>query len=246
MKYELDTIPIWDAYKEDTECPLCLLQEKAEAHYVKYFQGHSVMIPEIRVEVNKTGFCEAHYTQMYKSRENPLGLGLISHTYFEEQMKHLKKEHDRLRKIINKNAPRGEKFLKVSQILQDKLLESQHTCMVCDKIDYTLNRYKFTIVYLWKKNEEFKTEYLKSRGFCFKHYEKMISMAQDSLNKKLFGQWMADTMELQEKNWERLAGEVDWYTQKFDANNSQKPWGTSKDALPRTIQKLIGRTQKMD
>ena len=39
---------------------------------------------------------------------------------------------------------------------------------------------------------------------------------------------------------ERLEGEVQWYTQKFDYQNDGKPWGTSKDALQRVLQKLSG------
>lgn len=28
MKYHLDTIPVWDAYKQQSPCPLCILQKR--------------------------------------------------------------------------------------------------------------------------------------------------------------------------------------------------------------------------
>jgi hypothetical protein len=47
MKYELDTIPVWDALKEDTECLLCHLQYRAEDSALRFFMGDSVMMPRV-------------------------------------------------------------------------------------------------------------------------------------------------------------------------------------------------------
>ena len=44
MKYQLETIPVWEAYEKEGECPLCELVEKLESHYVDFFLGHSVMV----------------------------------------------------------------------------------------------------------------------------------------------------------------------------------------------------------
>jgi hypothetical protein len=41
-------------------------------------------------------------------------------------------------------------------------------------------------------------------------------------------------------NMDRLEQELDWFTKKFDYRNNDAPWGNSKDALPRSIQKLKG------
>ena len=38
-KYELETIPIWDAFDEGSECPLCILDERSEQHYLEFFFG---------------------------------------------------------------------------------------------------------------------------------------------------------------------------------------------------------------
>ena len=44
--------------------------------------------------------------------------------------------------------------------------------------------------------------------------------------------------ELQEMLLEK---EIEWFTLKFDHKNADKPWGTSKDSLERTILKLRGK-----
>ena len=83
MKYELETIPVWDAYRADSECPLCLLLRRAEAEFVRFYVGHSVMVPEMRVQVNDAGFCRAHFP-MLLAGGNRLGLALITHTHLGE------------------------------------------------------------------------------------------------------------------------------------------------------------------
>ena len=43
MKYELETIPVWDAIKDDNECFLCTLMKQSEQVAVSYYLGSSVM-----------------------------------------------------------------------------------------------------------------------------------------------------------------------------------------------------------
>ena len=44
--------------------------------------------------------------------------------------------------------------------------------------------------------------------------------------------------ELYLKNLSRVKDELEWFIDKFDYENAEKPWGTSKDALPRSLVKL--------
>ena len=46
---------------------------------------------------------------------------------------------------------------------------------------------------------------------------------------------------LEQKNLERTEHDLEWFTLKFDYRNQDKPWGNSKDAVERTINKLKGR-----
>ena len=43
MRYHIDTIPVWDAFRQDSECPLCDLYKKSEAEYIDSFLGASVI-----------------------------------------------------------------------------------------------------------------------------------------------------------------------------------------------------------
>ena len=48
MKQHIDTIPVWEAYQADCECPLCRIRLKNETMYVDNFLGASVMEPSTR------------------------------------------------------------------------------------------------------------------------------------------------------------------------------------------------------
>ena len=89
MKQHIDTAPVWESYRQDCECPLCLLQAKVETSTVEYFLGESVMEPSQRIEVNKKGFCAGHFKKMYDAG-NRLGLALITHTYMKETLTRLR------------------------------------------------------------------------------------------------------------------------------------------------------------
>lgn len=252
MKYHIDTIPIWDAYHEETECPLCLLRTKSENDYVDSFLGGSVMEPDTRIEVNEKGFCPNHFQMLYDA-QNRLGLALMSHTYLKETFKGMQGHVKKLEEFSSSKeqsifsqlatmAKGGRSKSSDSPIGQfvnwlDKKVES---CIICERLDYTLNRYAYTIVYLWDRDEKFKDTFKNSKGFCIPHLSLVLSIAVESLNEKRQKKFLDDIIPIQIKNIERLDEELLWFTQKFDYRNQDKPWGNSKDALPRTIQKLSG------
>ena len=88
MKQHIDTAPVWESYRQDCECPMCLLYNKAETANVGYFLGESVMEQSQRIEVNQKGFCAAHFKRMYDVG-NRLGLALMTHTYMKQTTKRL-------------------------------------------------------------------------------------------------------------------------------------------------------------
>ena len=74
MRYHIDTIPVWDAAKIDGECLLCALQRRVELQQIEYSLGASVMEPDVRIQVNKKGFCQHHQRMLFKG-DNRLGHG---------------------------------------------------------------------------------------------------------------------------------------------------------------------------
>ncbi len=231
MKYELETIPIWDTYELDSECPLCILEERAEERYIEFFLGNSVMVPEMRVEVNRTGFCPQHNQKLFVSEKNRHGLGLVTHTHLKELTDKIRKKGNSLDR--NPNKKQAKAYL-------DELREWERKCMICDRLDYTMKRYAFTIVHLWNKKEDFTEKYNESRGFCLHHLPVVFDMAGEMLGNRKYEVFVGQTMSIQQKSLERLEGELLWYTQKFDYQNDGKSWRTSKDALQRVLQKLSG------
>lgn len=246
MKYKLETIPVWDAFKDDAECPICYLAEKAEERYLKFYLGSSVMNPETRVEVNKTGFCPHHYSGLLQMRSNH-ALGLITHTHLEKRLELLQSHLNTLKseasKVSGKTALlKPKKFSTAINNLEKHLTDFEEKCMICTRIDYTIERYTFTIIHLWKTDGEFREFFRKSRGFCFHHLPALLKMAEEILNPGKLGEFVEELIPIIEKNNDRLEGEILWFTQKFDSKNFEKPWGTSEDAHYRTVQKLTGRS----
>ena len=107
MKYHIDTIPVWDAYKVEDECPLCVLEYRSEQSYIDFFLSGSVMEPDTRIEVNKTGFCPPHFQLLYNEK-NRLGLALITHTHLKETIDKFKKLAD----IAVNNRRKGFSIIK--------------------------------------------------------------------------------------------------------------------------------------
>ena len=241
MKYNLETIPVWDAFEAESECPVCLLLEDAERTYIDFYLGNSVMVPETRVEVNRTGFCPEHWEKLFNENREHHGLGLITHTHFREQKQNAVKALQELsmRKgplLFSKNGMRN----RIENLVKD-LEERENSCLICDRINYTLSRYTFTILYLYCKDGEFRERLKSSKGFCIPHLRFVLPMSHRVLNRKKLEEFLRDLAVLQNDNLERLDSEVLFYTRKFDVQNIDMPWGNSRDALERTLQKLAGK-----
>jgi hypothetical protein len=238
MKYKLETIPVWDAFKEDTECPFCFLKEIAEKRYLKYYLGNSAMNPETRVELNKTGFCPDHFSQLLKER-NPQHLGLITHTHLQDWSKDLDKrfpaeKSGRSSFLSTKNTDTSEFKTQNDSRIKD--------CLICDRIEKTIKRYTFTTCILWKKDEEeFRRFLSESKGFCIPHEGDLLLMAEEVLKKSEKNDFFKMIKDIQKQSFQRLEEELAWFTQKFKAENNSKPWGSSEDAHYRVIQKLTGK-----
>ncbi|WP_028973722.1 DUF6062 family protein [Spirochaeta cellobiosiphila] len=248
MKYELETIPVWDAVRQNDECPFCILNKKAEEDYVKFYLGDSVMVPEIRLEVNKHGFCYDHYNIMLDGG-NRHGLGLMLHTHYSEYNDKLSKNEKKLEQVLKtynkKNlVPEiGKNKVLLGQInsFLESIQTSKDECLICDKMEGRLKRYYYTFIILWQKNDQgFRQTIQSQKGFCDRHFIDLISLASNILKTKDMILFLRDIMTIQKTNRDRIESEILWYTQKFDPQYIDKPWGTAKDAVYRTIQRLVG------
>ena len=251
MKYKLETIPVWNAYQSGADCPLCYLENKAENVYLKFFLGSSVMAPEMRVEVNQTGFCQNHFFLLYE-REGKLGLALMTHTHMLELHKKLRREMKHVLKNASSAAgalsgllpgKTGAGLKRRVFNLSESLKEESGKCMICRRVDQTMARYAFTILYLWQKDDEFREAFQRSKGFCLRHFKTMLNMSHQELSHESLTAWLEAVIPMQEDDLKQLESKLLNFTRQYDYRKSGDSWEGVRDALPRGIRKLVGRWQ---
>ena len=253
MKEKIYTIPVTEVFAIECECPVCLLEKKLEDEYIGYFLGASLMEPDCRIVTNDSGFCRRHFELLYNRQENRLGLGLTIDTHLQEQI-------GKLEDIYGSNLDRSKgsskkSFIKYltgkmssspsdSEKLADEVLSFLNSleskCSVCNKLDHTMDRYMDVIMYLWSREADFKRLFNTKKGFCMKHFKQMLEATRKYLKPGDVQEFTNKLIQMQLINLARVQQEVDWFTKKFDYRNNDAPWENSKDALIRSIQKLVG------
>ena len=237
MKQHIDTIPVWEAYKADCECPLCRIRLKNEAMYVDNFLGASVMEPSTRVEVNQKGFCQRHFQMMFDSG-NRLGLALMTHTHLQEVIASLQG-------ILSGAPARGGLLAsmrggRAADGPAPKIRARIAGCVICEQLSAAMERYANTIAQLYFTNGELKAMLEQSKGFCLPHLALVLEMAERTLPAKQAQELQKALAALELDNLRRVEHDLEGFTLKFDYRNAGKPWGSSRDAVERSINKLMG------
>ena len=253
MKEKIYTIPVTDAFSADCECPLCVLEKKLEDESVDYALGPALMEPDKRQETNELGFCREHFEAMYNKQANRLGLALMIDTFLQEKNTAMKKLYESKASALEKDAATGlvknlSNKLSSKQTETEKLVAElvsqldniEKSCAICNKLERTMDRYIDVVFYLYFKEPEFREKFHSKKGFCVKHLKQLLSTTKKYLNVNETAIFTRNLMELQLANMERIEKEVDWFTKKFDYRFNDAPWGNSKDAVTRSIQKIRG------
>jgi hypothetical protein len=81
------TIPLNESFSETDGCPFCRLREQLEKNTLEYTLGAAMMEPEIRIEMNRLGFCRDHFVKL-AGMKNKLSLALILETRLGEVLEH--------------------------------------------------------------------------------------------------------------------------------------------------------------
>lgn len=232
MKEKIYTIPLTDAFTEGGECPFCTLEKKLEAEQVSYVLGASMMEPDARIISNDRGYCRRHYEQM--SRESKaLSLALVLDTHLNELIEKLEKASKKpeIKAGLFKKAE-GENPL-VAAIRDD-----QSSCLVCDKLQHTLEKFAEVFWYLYKNEADFKEKAKNCQGFCLPHFLLLLECADRELSGKTLEEAKKEMIELELSHLKRINEEVNWFTKKFDYRYQNEPWKNSKDAPQRAMEKL--------
>ena len=88
MKEKLYTIPVSDAFRLNTECPLCHLQREYEEQILDTLMNSAYMEPDCRIHTNALGFCSGHLQKLY-DRQNRLGMALMLETHLQDVLSSL-------------------------------------------------------------------------------------------------------------------------------------------------------------
>ncbi len=235
MKYQLETIPVHDAWASDTPCPLCSLMDDAENRHVEYYLGNSVMNPETRVLVNDKGFCPRHFPMM-REAGHAHHLGLIAHTHLQQIRRTM------AGKI--KNLSRGASA-KTAAAFSSAVRSQSGECLICRSQERDLKRYSYTAIKLFIEEEEFRSLFNASRGPCLIHAADLIDMAVEVLKKKDMQLFLVTLGKHLEKSLNELEADILRFTQKFDSQNDAVDWESSRDAHARAVQTLSGRVVRL-
>ncbi len=239
MKEKIYTIPINESFEQDCECPFCFIEKNLEIDAVNYALGAAMMEPDYRILSNEKGYCNKHFSMML-SAGNKLSLALVLETHLSEIITKIEQHSHKL-------APTGKKKLFMTKknstdysVLVNELSNTQKSCVICDKISETIERYIDVFFYMWQKDDELKNKVLSSKGFCLKHFSKLCEASLYKLKNP--EDFISTIYNLEIDNLKRISEDIHKFTLKFDYRNKDMQWGTAEDAPIRTIEKLRGYT----
>lgn len=231
MKEILYDIPVNDIFDKKCECNICAMKLKLDNDEVAFAMGPSYMEDDIRLTTDEIGFCQKHMQMMFDF-ENRLGLGLILNTHMQNIIK-------KIEKLQKKGRKNGGLFSKDDKSpLFQYTQKNSKSCFICDRIDNTFLRYIETTLYLYEKDQGFRTKFKNCDGFCLEHYGLLYEMAPKHLSKNVLSDFTKDLDNVFLTNLKRVQEDVSWFVDKFDYRNKDKDWKNSKDALPRAMTKV--------
>lgn len=231
-KYQLETIPVWDGIKSGSECFICDLMQKAEKDSLDFYLGSSVMNPETRVRVNKIGFCPEHTAKLVESGR-PNSMAVMWESHFEQT-------RNQLGKIFGEMES-GRNLKKATSHLDELLKDRECGCLICQRMQDRLERYCFTVAYIWGQDPEFRKAFDQSKGFCLTHMKEILRLSLQALDGKTQKEFAKALAALQLKNLDRVAGELVYMIEQYRSENRDRPWNGCEDAQKRAVYKEIGK-----
>lgn len=212
MQYKIHTTPIWDAFKkQDCLCPMCHISEELVNELVDKYLSEAVMVPISRQLVNEYGFCSQHYNMLLNG-DNILGVALQSIT----RTQHLQ------------NIIKPPKNIKTAKKQAMELCNQSQSCVICNEVENTMNRYYMTVAQMFSNEPPFIKTFNSSQGFCLYHYSKLLEYAHYAGTKSSL---FLESLYLVEISMlAKLKSNLETFSQKFDYQKKDIPWGNSKDA----------------
>ena len=224
---QIYTIPVNEAFEEcrdstRCECPLCKIYAKLEKKEVEMALGPSMMEPQTRIETNEKGFCKDHFEKLVK-QNNKLSLALILESHLDTIKKKMK----------------GNLFTAITGSKAKNAVKTAtgvtNSCYICDRIEANFSRMIETVILLYSFDADFKQKLKSQKCFCLPHYQRLMELGTDKLDKKKYADFTKDLQDIENAYLEKIKNDVSWFCKKFDYRYESEPWNDAKDAVERAI-----------
>lgn len=238
MKETIYTIPINEAFDTKCSCALCEIENRLEKEEIEYTLGPAMMEPDFRIISNKKGFCKNHYKSLLENSK-ALPLALILQTHIQQQNSDIfskKVEKKSATSLFKKKSPEIISAKKITEHIE----KTSSRCVVCERINDTMNRYMENLIYIWKTQKEFRHKFSVQESFCLPHFSLLLKYASDGLNGNDFNDFYHSVMEIQEKAQTQYYNDISEFTMLFDHNNTSTPTQNVKNSIKRTIKNVSG------
>ena len=216
MRECIYTIPLNDIFEVEDGCPLCRMRRLLENRCVEYIMGAAMMEPDVRIETNRYGFCQEHFSVMLKQK-NRLSLALMIETHLDE--------------LIDRCIPFSQKKGEISPA---------KTCFVCREIESAMKKLLENAARTAANDAAFASLLSNQPYYCFSHYEMFCDVLRGSLPKKNAGRLIAQLTECERQYFQSLRKDVHDFTTTFDYRSTQDLRNESrvKTAVERAVQAL--------
>jgi len=225
MRDDICTIPVSEVFEVNDGCPICRMRDTIEKRIIDYIMGDAMMEPDVRIETNRVGFCEHHYSKMMANRGR-LQLALMLQTHIDEINNNVFKKS-----ILMSSNKRGEAAAKISD-----------TCFICDKIEYGISRMIDTIYRCYENEKDFRNLFDNQSMFCLPHYERLINGCSKKNMRSYSSEFAKNLTRITTEYSKKLHNNLtdycaiyDYRSQKENSDNSE-----CRDSVERTIAFLNG------
>lgn len=222
MREDICSIPINEVFEPKDGCPICRMRDMLEDRMATYITGAAMMEPDVRVETNRLGFCGEHFNQIL-ARGSRLSVALIQESLLHEVEKDVFED--------TKGNPK-----KATEAIRKR----SESCFICDSLGDNMQNLIRNMLTLWQAEPEFRELYSEQPYMCLEHYGMVMEQAQKMPRRNL-PPFSKETERLCREYLHNLQTDVTHFTRMFDYRNQGADWGTSVDAIERTIEYLTSR-----
>lgn len=196
MRESICTLPVVDVFLEPDGCPICKMTKIIEGRITDYILGAAMMEPDIRIETNKSGFCNHHYNKLLEHR-GKLQLALILESHFDE-----------VEKLIKKNDTK-----KLQTLLDD--------CFICNKINWGLSLMLETIRITYEKDGDFRRLFATAEHICPHHAIMLTSGVSKKNMKSYHREFIKEVNNKALAKAQSLKSDITGFTRLFDYRNAE-------------------------